>query len=85
MNGQFDQLAKGVAESVTRRQAFTRFAFGLAAMALSGFALSSKADRNCLPSGSPCGKPGQGGCGSCCSKSHFCQISADTGKQCFCN
>lgn len=32
-----------------------------------------------------CGKPGQGGCGSCCSKSFFCEISADTGRQCFCN
>lgn len=32
-----------------------------------------------------CGKPGQGGGGSRCSKSFFCEISADTGRQCFCN
>ena len=56
MNDKFDQLAKSVAESVTRRQAFKRFGFGLAAMA--GFALSAKAE--CLPSGSPCGE-GLGG------------------------
>jgi hypothetical protein len=85
MNDRFDQLAKGVAESETRRQAIKRFVMGLAALALPGFALSSKSTSHCLQSGSPCGRPGQGGCGSCCSKSFFCQISADTGKQCFCN
>ena len=83
MNDKFDQLAKGVAESVTRRQAFKRFGFGLAAMA--GFALSSKADSHCIQPGFPCGQPGQGGCGSCCSKSHFCEIFHDLGRRCFCN
>jgi len=83
MNDKFDQLAKSVAGSVTRRQAFRRFGLGLVGMALACFPLSSKAA--CLSSGSPCGRPGQGGCGSCCSKSHFCEISADTGRQCFCN
>ena len=89
MSNKFDQLAKGVAQSVTRRQALKRFGVGLATIALAGFELSSKAGgRNCLPSGSPCGKNAQadeGSCGDCCSKSHFCQISEDTGLQCFCN
>ena len=85
MNDKFDQLAKGVAESVTRRQAFKRFGVGLAAMALPSLALSRKAASHCIQSGFPCGKPGQGGCGSCCNKSFFCEIFHDTGKQCFCN
>jgi hypothetical protein len=84
MDDRFDQLVKGVAAAVSRRQAVKRFGFGLFALALPGFAPSTSA-RNCLSSGSPCGRPGQGGCGSCCSKSHFCEISADTGRQCFCN
>ena len=83
MNDKFDQLAKGVAQSVTRRQAFKRFGFGLLGMALAGFAFSGKAA--CMSSGSPCGRPGQGGCGSCCSKSHFCEIERDIGRVCFCN
>jgi len=86
MSNEFDQLAKGVAQSVTRRQAAKRFGFGLAAMALACLGLSSNAaDRNCIQPGFPCGRPGQGGCGSCCNKSFFCEISEDTGRQCFCN
>lgn len=88
MNDKFDALAKGLAQSMTRKQALKRFGFGLAGMALACFGLSrtSKATSpHCKQSGDPCGKPGQGGCGSCCSKSFFCEISADTGKQCFCN
>ncbi len=84
MSDKFDQLAKDVSQSVTRRQVVKRIAAGVVGIALAFF-LPSKADSHCLPSGSPCRKPGQGGCGSCCSKSFFCQISADTGKQCFCN
>lgn len=85
MDDRFDQLAKGVAQSVTRRQGLKRFAGGLVGIALACFLTTGKADSRCLDSGSPCGKPGQGGCGSCCSKSFFCEHSADTGKQCFCN
>jgi len=40
MNDKFDQLAKSVAESVTRRQAFKLFGFGLA---MAGFTLFAKA------------------------------------------
>jgi hypothetical protein len=85
MSEKFDQLAKCVAQSVTRRQALKRFAGGLVGMALACFGLSSKAASHCITSGFPCGKPGLGGCGSCCSKSFFCEISADLGRQCFCN
>jgi hypothetical protein len=84
MDDKFDQLATGIAESVTRRQGLKRFAGGLLGIALAFF-LPLRAESHCKESGSPCGKPGQGGCGSCCSKSFFCEISADTGRQCFCN
>ena len=87
MNKTFDQLAKGVAESVTRRQALKRFATGLVGMALAGFALSSKADRtDCLPSGSFCGRGTfDSQCGKCCSHSNFCIHSEDIARTCFCN
>jgi hypothetical protein len=86
MNDRFDQLAKGLAESVSRGQALKRFAGGIVAIALASLLPAKGAGAgHCIPSGSPCGRPGQGGCGSCCSKSFFCQISPDTGKQCFCN
>jgi hypothetical protein len=86
MNEKFDQLAKGLAQSVTRRQAFIRFGGGLLGMALTCLGLSSKADQNCVPSGEFCGRGVPGGnCNKCCSGWHFCEISADLGKQCFCN
>jgi len=43
MNNKFDELAKGLALSVTRRQAFKRFGVGLAGMALACFGLADKA------------------------------------------
>jgi hypothetical protein len=86
MNDRFDQLAKGLVQSTTRRQALKRFAGGLAAMALAGFALPSKPDRTCLPSGNPCVAGGpKDNCNKCCSGTHFCFVSEDTGRQCFCN
>ena len=86
MNDKFDQLAKSVAQSVTRRQAFKRFGYGLVGMALTCFGLSSNADQSCVPSGEFCGKgvPGDN-CGRCCSKSFFCQHSEDVNRTCFCN
>ena len=84
MDDKLDRIAKAMAESLTRRQGLARFAGGLAAVALV-FVSPAKAASHCKSSGTPCGKPGQGGCGDCCSKSFFCQISADTGRQCFCN
>ncbi|PYJ96505.1 MAG: hypothetical protein DME23_20385 [Verrucomicrobia bacterium] len=37
MNNQFDELTKGLAQSVTRRAALKKFGVGLAGMALAGF------------------------------------------------
>jgi hypothetical protein len=88
MSDKFDRLAKGMAESVTRRQALRRFGLGLAGMALTCFGPFSKAasSGNCLPSGSFCGNgvPHEN-CGRCCSGSHFCIHSEDVPESCFCN
>jgi hypothetical protein len=64
MNNKFDELAKGVAQSVTRRQALKRFGYGLAGMALAclGTANRACAQTGCLPIGYPCKSSGD-----CCS------------------
>ena len=59
MNHQFDELTKGMAQSVTRRAALKKFGVGLAGMALACFGLANKAaaaagGKNCLPSGAFC-------------------------------
>jgi hypothetical protein len=58
MNNEFDELAKGMAQSVTRRQALKKFGVGLAGMALACFGLAgiAKAAKNqgCIPSGHKC-------------------------------
>ncbi len=41
MNTKFDELAKGLAQSVTRRQALRCFGLGLAGMALAGLGLAN--------------------------------------------
>ena len=46
MNNKFDELAKGLAQSVTRRQALKRFGAGLAGMALACFGLTGSAQAN---------------------------------------
>ena len=69
MGNKFDELAKGLAQSVTRRQALKKFGVGLAGMALACFGLARKAQagpKTCLPGGSPC----EGGA-DCCS--HICE------------
>jgi len=43
MNNNFDELTKGVAQSVTRRAALKEFGLGLAGMALAAFGLADKA------------------------------------------
>jgi hypothetical protein len=50
MNNKFDKLAKGLAQSVTRRQALKRFGVGLAGIALACFGLANRAQAACLPS-----------------------------------
>ena len=44
MNDQFDELAKGMAQSVTRRAALKKFGVGLAGIALAALGLATKAE-----------------------------------------
>jgi hypothetical protein len=44
MNTRFDELTKGLAQSVTRRAALKQFGVGLAGMALACFGLANKAN-----------------------------------------
>ena len=44
MNEQFDELAKGLAQSVTRRGALKKFGLGLAGIALASLGLANKAN-----------------------------------------
>ena len=43
MNNKFDELAKGLAQSVTRRAALKKFGLGLAGLALASLGLVNKA------------------------------------------
>ena len=57
MNEKFDELAKGMAQTVTRRAALKKFGLGLAGIALASLGLANKAEaapKNCLPSGAGC-------------------------------
>ena len=55
MNNKFDELAKGLAESTTRRQALKKFGAGLAGMALACFGLANRAEaKGCKQSGAGC-------------------------------
>ena len=51
MNDKFDELAKGLAQSVTRRGALKKFGVGLAGIALATLGLANKAQagRSCGP------------------------------------
>jgi len=66
MNNQFDELTKGMAQSVTRRAALKKFGVGLAGMALACFGLANTTEagggNGCRPGGSSCNSNGQ-----CCS------------------
>ena len=46
MNDQFDELARGLAQSVTRRAALKKFGVGLAAVVLASLGLANKAEAN---------------------------------------
>ena len=79
MNNKFDELAKGMAQSVTRRQALKKFSFGLAGMALACFGLVNDSEAGtCYPSGSICceypatGKDCRKNCNRCCSHNYTC-------------
>ncbi len=49
MNDQFDELAKGLAQSVTRRGALKKFGLGLAGVALAAVGLANKAEADPKP------------------------------------
>ena len=57
MNNKFDELTKGLAQSVTRRQALRRFGVGLAGIALAALGLASKTYAHPRPHGCQCKKP----------------------------
>jgi hypothetical protein len=54
MNHKFDELAKGLAQSVTRRQALKRFGIGLAGMALACFGLVNRTEAHPVVSDCAC-------------------------------
>ena len=62
MNDKFDELAKGLAQSVTRRGALKKFGLGLAGIALTTLGLANKAEA---------------GPGGCKSRGHFCRSDAE--------
>ncbi len=73
MSNKFDELTKGMAQSVTRRAALKKFGVGVAGMALACFGLTNKAEANrkvCLPTASPCKNNSQC-CSGVCIKSIF--------------
>ena len=78
MNNKFDELAKGLAQSVTRRQALKRFSVGLAGMALASFGLANKAQaeavaKKCAGPCERCGFGLQPCCkGSVCDRNYLC-------------
>jgi hypothetical protein len=72
MNDKFDELAKGLAQSATRRQALKKFGVGLTGLILASLGLANRAEAGkgrCKPAGSKCNrsKPQQ-----CCSG--FCNL-----------
>ena len=65
MNDKFDELAKRLAQSVTRRGALKKFSLGLGAAVLASLGLANKAVAargGCRPYGEPCVHDSQ-----CCS------------------
>jgi hypothetical protein len=68
MSNKFDELAKGLAQSATRRQALRKFGVGLAGLALACFGLANRAEGDsgmCRKAGHPCGS-NRGGFHVCC-------------------
>ena len=62
MNNKFDELTKGLAQSVTRRAALKKFGVGLAGVALAALGLANKAEAGpnpCRGPGALCGVPNQ--------------------------
>ena len=62
MNNKFDELARGVAQSVTRRGALKKFGVGLAGIALASLGLANKAEAKPKKFRCQCRKPPYWGC-----------------------
>ena len=80
MNHKFDELTKGLAQSVTRRQAMKKFGRGLAGMALACFGLADNGEAkryNCKEAGDKCSKNYE-----CCSG--ICVFTPTRGLSGFC-
>jgi len=80
MNDKFDELAKNMAQSVTRRGALLRFGLGLTGAVLASIGLTPKAEADPRPHGCRCKKPDYGCrgdlacveyCGICCAGGCF--------------
>ena len=54
MSDKFDELAKGMAQSVTRRGALEKFGVGLTGVALAALGLADKAEAKSHVPGKPC-------------------------------
>jgi hypothetical protein len=66
MKDKFDELAKGLARSVTRRGALKKFGVGIAGIAFAALRLVSKAEASGLwPAGHRCTKDSQCASGNC--------------------
>ena len=75
MNNKFDELARGLAQSATRRQALKKFGVGLAGIALACFGLASTGEAGkemCRKAGQPCGEVARGGALRVCCPGLFC-------------
>jgi hypothetical protein len=78
MHDKFDELAKGMAQSVTRRQALRRFSVGIGSVLLVMLGLARTAEaRHCKPSGRRCNSNYECCSGFCINygevpKSHVC-------------
>ena len=68
MNDKFDELAKGLAQSVTRRAALKKFGVGLAGLALASLGLASNAQAD--------PKPDKGNCNHCMGPYYGCTTTA---------
>ena len=77
MNNKFDELAKNMAQSVTRRVALRRFGAGITGIALASIGLATKAEaaKGGKPQGSSCSQAQQ-----CQADLVCCRASCDSHK-----
>ena len=80
MNDKFDELAKGLAQSVTRRGALKKFGLGLAGIAVASLGLANKAVAGgCKGLGQPCSHNKQ-----CCSGDCYVSCGFGCGRRGYC-